>query len=271
MAQQAEVIEEPKNTKKSIKTKTVNTKELIVKEETEQESNLYFFYTQGCGWCKKVIPHIDTLIKEGYDILKLDLADGDNRKLQDEVKKEYNHQCGTPYFVDTKTGNTICGFREKDVLEKWANGEEIPAPPRPKGPMPKPPLFGSSKGDETKWKKEYKKWSKENSHLPNLQSADQILERPRPKTDPPPPPRPNMTDDELSNWGIDYDEWVKVNNHLPNLQPASVIIDRIKKQNQSVPPTAINNAGNTISADSDARVRRVEQKLDKLIKHLGVK
>ena len=80
-----------------------------------------------------------------------------------------------------------------------------------------------------------------------------------------------MTDDELSNWGIDYDEWVKVNNHLPNLQPASVIIDRIKKQNQSVPPTAINNAGNTISADSDARVRRVEQKLDKLIKHLGVK
>ena len=32
-------------------------------------------------------PIVDELISEGHEILKLDLADGDNRKLQDEVKK----------------------------------------------------------------------------------------------------------------------------------------------------------------------------------------
>ena len=45
------------------------------------ESKLYFFYTIGCGWCKKVMPHIDALNEEGHNILKLDLADGDNKKL----------------------------------------------------------------------------------------------------------------------------------------------------------------------------------------------
>ena len=29
------------------------------------------------------------------------------------IKKEYKHQCGTPYFVDAESGHTICGFRDK--------------------------------------------------------------------------------------------------------------------------------------------------------------
>ena len=104
-----------------------NTKEVVKEEplvevkEKKKESTLYFFYTTGCGWCNKAMPIIDELNKDGYEILKLDLADGDNRKLQEEVKKEYKHQCGTPYFVDAETGNTICGYREKDILEKIIN------------------------------------------------------------------------------------------------------------------------------------------------------
>ena len=37
-----------------------------------------------------------------------------------EVKQKHQAQCGTPLFIDAETGNTVCGFREKDVLEKWA-------------------------------------------------------------------------------------------------------------------------------------------------------
>ena len=59
------------------------------KNETPQ-STLYYFYTVGCGFCKKVDPIVDELISDGHELLKLDLADGDNRQLQEEVKKEYN-------------------------------------------------------------------------------------------------------------------------------------------------------------------------------------
>ena len=114
-----------------------DTKEKTVKEE--KLSPLYYFYSQGCGFCKKSEPIIDELIKEGHDILKLDLADTDNKKINQELKTKYNAKCGTPWFINADTGNQVCGFREKDILEKWAKGEEIPAPPRPNGPPPRPP------------------------------------------------------------------------------------------------------------------------------------
>ena len=48
-----EVIEEPTNV-----------------EETEEElSPWYYFFSQGCGWCKKASPVVEELIEEGHDIL----------------------------------------------------------------------------------------------------------------------------------------------------------------------------------------------------------
>ena len=67
------------------KTKEVTESTEAVVEE--KESTLYYFYSQGCGWCKRTEPLIDELNNEGgYNILKLDLADGDNNKLQQEIK-----------------------------------------------------------------------------------------------------------------------------------------------------------------------------------------
>ena len=65
-----------------------DTKEATVEEVKEEEklSPLYYFYSQGCGFCKKSEPIIDELNKEGHDILKLDLAQGDNQKLNQELK-----------------------------------------------------------------------------------------------------------------------------------------------------------------------------------------
>jgi len=261
---------------KSKNTTKVKEEPLVEVKEQKKESTLYFFYTTGCGWCKKVIPLIDELNKDGYDILKLDLADGDNRKLQDEVKKEYKHQCGTPYFVDSETGNTICGFRENDVLEKWAKGEEIPQPVRPTGPPPKMPLMGASKEEETKWKKEYNIWYKKNDKLPNVKSADEMLKLPRPKTEPPKPPGQGADDKAIDEWVKEYDVWKEKNSHLPGLIEGKQIADRFKaardgnpmpNQPGQQPPMA----GGGLNPEAEARITRIEQKVDKLIRHLGVK
>ena len=235
-------------------------------EVEETASQWYYFYSQGCGFCKKAEPIVDELNKEGHNILKLDMAEADNQGLSNELKKEYKAQCGTPWFINAETGKQICGFREKDVILKWLDGEDIPAPPRPKGPIPKPPLLGAPQEEEDKWREDYAKWLDENSHLPNTQTADQILDRPRPKTEPPKPPVPNANDEQLQTWAKEYDKWKDENEHLPNLQPSSVIIDRFKQRgNPQMPPQA------GITPDIEARFSRIEQKLDKLVNHLGVK
>ena len=106
-------------------------------KSTTNESAFYYFYTTGCGFCKKVDPIVDELIADGYEILKLDLADGENNKLQAEIKKEYNIQCGTPLFVDAESGNTVCGFREKELLEKLLRTEHLSTPERESLPKKK--------------------------------------------------------------------------------------------------------------------------------------
>ena len=155
-----------KATKKS--TKKVKPTKQIVKTAVEktQESPWYVFCSTGCGFCKKAEPVIEELNNEGYNILKLDVAEGDNQKLAQELKTEYGVQCGTPWFINAETGKGVCGFREKDVLKKWLDGEDIPAPPRPTGPPPKVPFYGSTNKEDIAWKKEYKKWLKDNKHLP---------------------------------------------------------------------------------------------------------
>ena len=63
----------------------------------DKSRELYYFYSVGCGWCKRTEPLIDELNEEGYNILKLDLADGDNKKLEAEVKKSYNRLSTNAY------------------------------------------------------------------------------------------------------------------------------------------------------------------------------
>tara|TARA_Y100000593_G_scaffold64252_1_gene118675 strand:- start:252 stop:1070 length:819 start_codon:yes stop_codon:yes gene_type:complete len=270
--------------KTKVKSKEVKTKEV---KETKKESTLYFFYTQGCAWCKKVMPIVEELNKDGHDILMLDLADSNNQGLQGELKQKYNAQCGTPWFIDAETGHQICGFREKDILEKWVNGEDIPAPPRPTGPMPKPPYHGASDEDENKWKEDYKKWSEDNSHMPNLQTAEQILDRPRPKSDPPRPPAPGSSEADIDTWGVQYGDWAKDNQHLPNLLPVEKMVERFKQRAANTPQGGPPNAqaqapqpltGATSAAGTNAvpklsfdqRLTAIESKVDKILGALGV-
>ena len=187
------------------------------------ESTLYYFYSVGCGWCKKTEPIVDELNETGdYEILKLDLSEKDNQELNKQLKEKYGKQCGTPWLIDASSGNNICGFREKDIVEKWAKGEEIPEPPKPKSPPPPPPKDFKNEKEVDEWKKGYEKWVKENDHMPNLPPVEQMLER-------------------LEKQA----EFMKT------------------RQNQAAP------AGNTAQLESRISVR--EQKLDRLLNHLGVK
>jgi len=186
-------------------------------ENKEQLSPLYYFYSQGCGFCKKSEPIIDELNKEGHDILKLDLADKDNAAINKELKEKYKAQCGTPWFINAETGHQICGFREKDIVEKWVKGEEIPEPPRPKGP-------------------------------------------------PPPPPQDMENKDQVEEWKTKYEAWVKENDHMPNLPPSDQMLQRIKQQKKMMEQRQAQQNGNL-----EVRISIMEQKLDRLLNHLGVK
>jgi len=94
------------------------------------KSELLYIMNPRCGWCTKSDPVVEELIKDGYKITTLDVQNEEDRDKANSIKEKHNVQCGTPFFIDASNGNSVCGFREKDILEKWANGEEIPAPPK---------------------------------------------------------------------------------------------------------------------------------------------
>lgn len=164
-------------TKSSTKVKPADTKKTTTSTKTAVKHDLLYIMSPSCGWCKKSDPVVEELIKEGHKITRLDVMNPEDQKRAEEVKQKYSAQCGTPLFIDAETGNIKCGFAEKDVLEKWAKGEEIPAPPRPKSPPPPPPQDLEDEKQIEDFKNAYDKWTKENDHLPKILPFDQILTR----------------------------------------------------------------------------------------------
>ena len=230
-----------------------------------KESTLYFFYTVGCGWCKKAEPIIEELNTEGHDILRLDLAEPDNKSIVEDLKQKHNIKCGTPLFINSETGHHVCGYREKDIMLKWLAGEDIPPPPKPTRPAPRVPFHDARPNETNNWKVDYEDWVDENSHLPNLKTADELLAMPRPKTLPPQMPRPGSSNAVIKKWRTGYKKWAKENRHLPNIMPVDQLEQRIRNAPQ--PQQQVQNANPAF----EYRLRSVESKLDKLMAHLGVK
>ena len=181
--------------------------------KSQKESTLYYFNSVGCAFCKQIDPIVEKLNKEGYDILSLDLSDKDNQGLHREIENKYDLRCGSPFLVDGSNGNNICGQTTEEMIKKWADGEKIPEPPKPKSP---------------------------------------------------PPPLPQDWDDKklIDEWKQSYEKWRDENNHLPNLTTTEEVVDRFKKQWE---------ARKNQQQSLDGRVTSIEQKLDKLMNHLGVK
>ena len=146
-------------------------------KKSKKESTLYYFHSVGCAFCKQIDPIVEKLNNEGYDILRLDLSEKDNQGLKREIENKYNLRCGTPFFVDGSSGNKICGQVGEEIIKNWADGKEIPEPPKPKSAPPTLPTQWDNEDIVEKFKKDYDKWSKENNHIPNLQNSEQIVER----------------------------------------------------------------------------------------------
>ena len=181
--------------------------------KSKKESSLYYFNSVGCAICKQIDPIIEKLNKNGHDILILNIDEETNNGLKREIENKYNLRCGTPFFVDVSNGNNICGGATEQMIEKWANGEHMPEPPKPKSPAP---------------------------------------------------PLPTDFDDDkqIKNFSKEYDKWALGNKHLPNLQTSTQIIERFKKQWED---------RKNQQKSLDSRISVIEEKLDKLMNHLGVK
>tara|TARA_B100000287_G_C20605262_1_gene769793 strand:- start:280 stop:1155 length:876 start_codon:yes stop_codon:yes gene_type:complete len=147
------------------------------KSKNNTKQDLLYIKSESCGWCKKADPVVDELVKDGAKITTLDVMNPEDQKRINEIKQKYSAQCGTPFFIDAESGNQICGFREKDVLQKWVNGEEIPKPPQPKSPPPPPPQNFDDENEIKEWTGKYETWAEENKHLPKIMPADQVIER----------------------------------------------------------------------------------------------
>jgi hypothetical protein len=83
-------------------------------------SHLLEFYGEECPHCEKMKELTMRLEKEkGLTVDRLEVwHNEENIKRMEELDKE---PCGgVPFFVNTKTGKTICGEVEYDELEKWA-------------------------------------------------------------------------------------------------------------------------------------------------------
>ena len=72
-------------------------------DEEEELSPWYYFFSVGCGFCKKVEPIIEELNNEGHDILFLDMAEPENQELNKELQQEYGNRCGEPWFIIAAT------------------------------------------------------------------------------------------------------------------------------------------------------------------------
>ena len=116
------------------------------KNKKEPSSELLYISNPNCGWCKKADPLVKELVDDGYKIVTLDVSNEEQGKRASEAKAKHNASCGTPLFLDSVTGNQICGFKDKETIKKWADGEKIPPPPPRQPQRPQQPQQGVPQG-----------------------------------------------------------------------------------------------------------------------------
>ncbi len=86
--------------------------------------DLIFFYGDECPNCIEIEKDIDLLIKEGFDILKLEIWNNMENDALFEKLDDGEEVCGgVPFLINQKSGKRICGEATLDELRSWARGE----------------------------------------------------------------------------------------------------------------------------------------------------
>jgi glutamine synthetase len=159
---------------------------MIVGSGSKKQDLLYIMNPK-CGWCTKANPVVDELRKDGYDITTLDVTNQGDAERANEVKSRHSAQCGTPLFLDAVSGNSLCGFREKPDLEKWAKGEVAEVKPTaPTAPTPE------QKPTPKKYKLEYI-WTDGNGNMRSKVRYSTIIQS----------PNEVITIDKIPDWSFD--------------------------------------------------------------------
>lgn len=81
--------------------------------------HLLFFYGKDCEHCKLMEGLVQKLKEDGIKVKHMEVWENkDNEAYMIELDKE---PCGgVPFFVNTKSGKTICGEVPYEELKEWA-------------------------------------------------------------------------------------------------------------------------------------------------------
>ncbi|TAK03651.1 hypothetical protein EPO34_00610 [Patescibacteria group bacterium] len=82
------------------------------------------FYGKECPHCVTMMPLVDKLISEGFDIKKHETW---HDEANAEKLKEYDRGLcgGVPFFFNTASKQHICGEADEKTLRKWAEGKKV--------------------------------------------------------------------------------------------------------------------------------------------------
>lgn len=85
---------------------------------------LHEFYGAECPHCITMMPLVDKLIAEGFDIKKHEVWH--NEKNAELMKGHDKGLCGgVPFFINTDSEQFLCGEADEKALRKWAAGKKV--------------------------------------------------------------------------------------------------------------------------------------------------
>jgi hypothetical protein len=86
--------------------------------------DLLFFYGLECPHCIVMEEHVDKLISEGIDIKKIEVWHNlENDKILTDLDVGDEMCGGVPFFLNQKSGKTICGEASYKEIKNWAEGK----------------------------------------------------------------------------------------------------------------------------------------------------
>lgn len=82
------------------------------------------FYGKECSHCQKMMPFVDKLIADGIKIEKFETWH-DEKNAAKMLEYDKGLCGGVPFFINTESGQFLCGESDEKTLRKWAKGEKI--------------------------------------------------------------------------------------------------------------------------------------------------
>jgi thiol-disulfide isomerase/thioredoxin len=86
---------------------------------------LYEFYGETCPHCENMEPKIEQL-KEEEDVEIEKKEVWNDQENAEKMKELDDGRCGgVPFFINTESGEFICGEADLETLKNWARGEQV--------------------------------------------------------------------------------------------------------------------------------------------------